>query len=681
MSILRQLQSVHHGFLYEGDIFSVISHSPFAVRSSELALVDGAVDCTRSYDCHTSFADRFWRVQSFGPQEWSDLLLFDVKSSLSAEAGAQRYVGPALQQRKVAFHLAVCAGNPAFVALIPNYSQDATTREVNDDDDGDGDDDTRAGSSRAISANVARYARLPPSAYGNLDPCSSPDRMPLSSLAEALRRVRCHARGESIYANPATGVSHPEWKPGTVQDPRWLRPRDSTDNFTAYERMLEIQQALHRDRSFKFDFVGLAPFLADFKFILTRSAGTQRQCYVQHKVDGRLRRLGSPLDSVFIARAGVHYFRSSERFDFLMYHFDFNSKPPYRECFFIPEKVIPAHFYTTTETEATFELEEFVPYRINMADDLLWINSIRKIIEANVEPRRRGPPPERSLAKSQAALPDTLPSVKLRAIRARSGSPPAGRHQHRTVMDRSHRRFFYGIMAECARRGKGLIILLARDHPVGDFAYCRYQWTPEQQRLFLDHNQIPAFEHDLPPETPCIPVCLYARHHTNWHQGPKVTAAVYRRLNATSLNRLVLWDVGGQDTDASLPLMAVVPSDDIQPVAQQRAIFEANLGQKRGTTSKNGWAARTPSVSDILATGLHLGEYVLPLGPLAYDNPSWAPLYALLDTFAGLADFQHPDQCARDPTTYQHALRVLQTRLSQEHCSNLAPLKDVDSDE
>lgn len=44
--------------LLKGDVFSVLRHSLFIVRSFEFALVNGVVDCTESYYIGASFADR-----------------------------------------------------------------------------------------------------------------------------------------------------------------------------------------------------------------------------------------------------------------------------------------------------------------------------------------------------------------------------------------------------------------------------------------------------------------------------------------------------------------------------------------------------------------------------------------------------------------------------------------------
>ena len=50
----------NRGTLYESDIFSILKHSPFVVRSFEFGLADGALDCTRQYDTPMTYAEWFW---------------------------------------------------------------------------------------------------------------------------------------------------------------------------------------------------------------------------------------------------------------------------------------------------------------------------------------------------------------------------------------------------------------------------------------------------------------------------------------------------------------------------------------------------------------------------------------------------------------------------------------------
>ena len=211
------------------------------------------------------------------------------------------------------------------------------------------------------------------------------------------------------------------------------------------------------------------------------------------------------------------------------------------------------------------------------------------------------------------------------------------------------------------------MFLLSRNHPVGDFGYCSYQWTDIDRDAYDELGIIPLLQHDLPAETPVVVACHYARYLPNWARGPRITAAEFRRLDATSLRRLLVWDIGAVDTTTTAPLLAVVPSEDIKPTKEQRATFTTNLSKKK---SEGEWATSTPSVSDLLGTDLILSEYVHHAGPLAYaKSTDWAPIWAVFDKYATMAVAEHPAGRVRDCTTYRHTLQTIHQRLVREHIS------------
>ena len=282
LSAIEPLLS-NRGALYEGDVFSVLYKSPFVVRSFEFAIADGAIDCTSSFPPGTSFADRFWdidqRLRVEPTMTRSKLLLFDVKSKISRYAGEQIYNSTTNQRHQVAFYIGICAADPSFIELIPNFYQNPFSTSSPQDD-------------REVAVNASRISRLPPSTY-KLDPCNAPYRMPLTLLPKAIEAVRRCAQGKSQYINPWTLVSFPAWKPLTTESSQPLKPSEDSEHFTAYKAVMEIYRLVRVESTqglvpMSLDFVGLQPRLADFKLVTTFAG---YQSFIQHKIDGRDRAL------------------------------------------------------------------------------------------------------------------------------------------------------------------------------------------------------------------------------------------------------------------------------------------------------------------------------------------------------------------------------------------------------
>ena len=87
LEVLEPSLMRNRGAGFEGDIFSILRHSPYIVRSAEFALVDGAIDCTRQYAHEEGYAARLWVAQHLPPPDQSDLLLWDAKSSAADDVG------------------------------------------------------------------------------------------------------------------------------------------------------------------------------------------------------------------------------------------------------------------------------------------------------------------------------------------------------------------------------------------------------------------------------------------------------------------------------------------------------------------------------------------------------------------------------------------------------------------
>lgn len=291
--------------LYEGDVFRVLMHSPYVVRSSEFAIADGAIDCTKSYRKSSSQLERYMDVHSrrYLREMQSELMLFDVKSTVADQAGNQSYLTTIGQRRRVAFYVCINAADTTFVEIVPNLHQDPSSGRIADEDD-----------TREVLVNMTRVSMVPPSAYGSLDQCQTPYRVPLCAVADTIAAIRRCWTDSSVYSNPYTQVSFPGWKPSSTRLCNDLAPSPSNDQYSAYEATMEIFRIIKSDRSTPLDadFVGLQPRLADFKLI-----HLLRQLLVQHKLDNSLRAAHSRFDRVTIARGDGDerkwYFHTDER--------------------------------------------------------------------------------------------------------------------------------------------------------------------------------------------------------------------------------------------------------------------------------------------------------------------------------------------------------------------------------
>ena len=144
---------------------------------------------------------------------------------------------------------------------------------------------------------------------------------------------------------------------------------------------------------------------------------------------------------------------STIRFDFFLFEFRFETQPaPRTEMLFLPERVIPDEFYTSEEKEMDFSAyPEFANYRIPMDGERHWVQRIRSIIEANQTPRADGDRPLRS-AQDLSTEADRAPKKPAGETGEMGGTGETGQREYKAIMELTHRRFFYRIMAQCAKR-------------------------------------------------------------------------------------------------------------------------------------------------------------------------------------------------------------------------------------
>lgn len=208
-------------------------------------------------------------------------------------------------------------------------------------------------------------------------------------------------------------------------------------------------------------------------------------------------------------------------------------------------------------------------------------------------------------------------------------------------------------------RGSGLLVGLPRNHPLGDFGYTPFIWSEEEQTQFIRYKRPPRYLHTLPAIVEVVPILCYTRYVETSHHGPNVSAAEFRRLNASPAARLLAWDIGGPDTAPNSLIPLVIPTEDIRLSASQRDAFKGNLG-----LDSTQWKSTTPSLSSMLSTGLQAGEYSINgSGHLAFLSDPWARICDLLDLFTQPKDAEHPMGHFRNTSLYRHSIQYVNQTL------------------
>lgn len=380
--------------------------------------------------------------------------------------------------------------------------------------------------------------------------------------------------------------------------------------------------------------------------------------------------------------------------------------------YFFPEKIVPDHFYTALDRYVDFSLDVLLPYRFELDGRMQWVHRMQEIIENNSEPRKdRSHIPPRPAVKWQDAAADdgddsadeeeidgnsrvAEKSAKKRAPAGGLKEPSTSKRKKQKVepkkklskkaakeledkkhsrklykeaMLKAHRRFFYAIMTQCAERGQGLLVELARIGPGGDFGFCRYTWTQAERAAFFKYSHVPAAAFELPAATPIVAIFYYCRHRESWFAGPKIAPKHYERLNLTDARSLIFWDISGPDLVSSpqgstngRPLVAIVPSEDVQPTPAQKSHIEASIRKPSDT-----WENVCPSVSGMLNTGRFVAEYCLPRMPMD-AGCDWSAIWRLLNEISAAPDqFEHPRGILRASKLHRQPLQSINQRLAE----------------
>lgn len=210
----------------------------------------------------------------------------------------------------------------------------------------------------------------------------------------------------------------------------------------------------------------------------------------------------------------------------------------------------------------------------------------------------------------------------------------------------------------------GLLVVLATDHPMGDFGFCRLQWTQKQRDDFLNVGLPPMTINDLPAHKPLVPIYYYTKDSEYSSDGPSLTSPQFRRLNSCGNHPLVIWNLWGSDKTDHLRSLVMDPSEDIRPTEAQRQLMASNLTVNK----KEDFTDRTPTISCFLDNGLLAAEYAVGnRGPLAYGGNDMGEIWKLLDQFTKpLKEVYHPQNHARDPAKYRCPLWKVHERLVEE---------------
>lgn len=377
---------------------------------------------------------------------------------------------------------------------------------------------------------------------------------------------------------------------------------------------------------------------------------------------------------------------STASFDFLWFQFSFSVSNPEAQhvIYFVPECKFPDWLFTTSEVEIDWAALSLEDFSFVMDPEGGWVRTVERILHEWPSPRKAGERPARKnvtegLEEEQAEDGDDDDEEEQEPrAKAEAGKSAIGRTEYRAALRRGHRRFFSTVLKQCALRYNcpshisnipltpirlsGLIVVLATNHLFGDLGYTRYTWTSAEQQRFLQDGTPPQYCHSLPSGVEIIPICFYTQHAETGFQGPNLRSAHYRRLNAHSQCRLVVWDIGSVDTVVRPMRLAVIPSEDLQPSEEQRTLMVNNhvLADRKPA----------PNVSSILSTGLFTAEYGVGSGgemafaeTTDYDSSLWQ----LLNSFTLPEPLAHPAGMVRQPQLYRCTLQKAHQELEREH--------------
>lgn len=163
--------------------------------------------------------------------------------------------------------------------------------------------------------------------------------------------------------------------------------------------------------------------------------------------------------------------------------------------------------------------------------------------------------------------------------------------------------------------------------------FVNYRWTEDEKRAY-DKGVLPQSLSQCRGNLVGVPLLLFTQTNATRHAGPMVSGPQFRRLNACSLPRIILWGLWGEEAQQDYSFansLAIIPSTDFRPTRSQRHAFKA-FNTKQNSDNSSNYAPNLPYLGECLCTGLSPSEYtVTRRGPLLFDGiPIWEDLWTLL---------------------------------------------------
>ena len=202
---------------------------------------------------------------------------------------------------------------------------------------------------------------------------------------------------------------------------------------------------------------------------------------------------------------------------------------------------------------------------------------------------------------------------------------------------------------------------------MGDYCFTAYSWSDSEAQRYMTRGVPPRQLYQLGGAAPVVPFFYCVRDLECTFLGPSVSAPLFRRLNGSGDNRLVLWDIYGRD--GPVPGRAVpvhlVPTADLNPSERHRQTFKQTFHALQGRQQ----TPRTPPVSALFANARYLPDYVIGGdGPAVFEGLEYSALWGILTA------------CVRDSDPLVHPVLTTHRYSDFRYTANIIHRRVVDDD-